>query len=123
VLKKSASIVLGSSKSSTYPRGYASGFDSPAALPDSLFEHPAGVHSCRATRTGHRISRVQHRFSASCYVFLKAYRFADLIQQEGEKGMEPDDLLCSRNARLKKALVGRAGGWNSLSALDSQDSC
>jgi hypothetical protein len=22
--------------------------------------------------------------------------------------MEPDDLLCSRNARLKKALVGRA---------------
>ncbi len=31
-LKKSASGVLGSSKSSTYPRGYASGFDSPAAL-------------------------------------------------------------------------------------------
>jgi len=24
------------------------------------------------------------------------------------KGMETDDLLCSRNARLKKALVGRA---------------
>jgi len=24
------------------------------------------------------------------------------------KGMEPDDLLCSRNAQLKKALVGRA---------------
>jgi hypothetical protein len=37
----SASGVLGSSKSSTYPRGYASGFDSPAALLDSLFEHPA----------------------------------------------------------------------------------
>ena len=32
MLKKSASGVLGSSKSSTYPRGYASGFDSPAAL-------------------------------------------------------------------------------------------
>jgi hypothetical protein len=24
------------------------------------------------------------------------------------RGMEPDDLLCSRNARLGKALVGRA---------------
>ena len=32
MLKKSASFVLGSSKSSTYPREYASGFDSPAAL-------------------------------------------------------------------------------------------
>jgi hypothetical protein len=32
MLKKSASFVLGSSKSSTYPRGYVSGFDSPAAL-------------------------------------------------------------------------------------------
>jgi hypothetical protein len=41
MLKKSASFVLGSSKSSTYPRGYASGFDSPAALLDSLFERPA----------------------------------------------------------------------------------
>jgi hypothetical protein len=40
MLKKSASGVLGSSKSSTYPRGYASGFDSPAALLDELFEHP-----------------------------------------------------------------------------------
>ena len=43
MLKKSASFVLGSSKSSTYPRGYASGFDSPAALLDGLFEHPARV--------------------------------------------------------------------------------
>ncbi len=33
MLKKSASFVLDSSKSSTYPRGYASGFDSSAALP------------------------------------------------------------------------------------------
>jgi len=40
MLKKPASGVLGSSKSSTYPRGYASGFDSPAALLDGLFEHP-----------------------------------------------------------------------------------
>ena len=41
MLKEAASFVLGSSKSSTYPRGYASGFDSPAALLDGSFEHPA----------------------------------------------------------------------------------
>jgi hypothetical protein len=41
MLKKIASFVLGSSKSSTYPRGYASGFDSPAALLNGLFEDPA----------------------------------------------------------------------------------
>jgi hypothetical protein len=40
MLKKSTSFVLGSSKSSKYPRGYASGFDSHAALLDGLFEHP-----------------------------------------------------------------------------------
>ena len=27
---------------------------------------------------------------------------------ETEEGMEPDDLLCSRNARPRKAYVGRA---------------
>jgi len=43
MLKNLASGVLGSSKSSTYPWGYASGFDSPAALLDELFEHPARV--------------------------------------------------------------------------------
>jgi hypothetical protein len=64
MLKKSASGVLGSEASSTgtlpphisaartnvvllirrtvRPRGYASGFDWPAALLGSLFEHPAG---------------------------------------------------------------------------------
>jgi hypothetical protein len=42
MLKNSASFVLSSSKSSTYPRGYASGFDSPAALLDEIFEHPVG---------------------------------------------------------------------------------
>jgi hypothetical protein len=41
MLKKSASFVLGSLKSSTYPRGYASGFNSPAALLDEIFEHLA----------------------------------------------------------------------------------
>ena len=43
MLKKPASFVLDSSKSSTYPRGYASGFDSPAALLDGFFEHPARI--------------------------------------------------------------------------------
>src|SRR5580765_2029729 len=51
MLKKSASFVLVSSKSSTYPRGYASGFDSPAASLDGLFEHPPGHFSCHSMRT------------------------------------------------------------------------
>jgi hypothetical protein len=42
MLKKSASFVLGSSKSLTYPRGHASGFDSPVALLNNLFDHPVG---------------------------------------------------------------------------------
>jgi hypothetical protein len=42
MLKEAASFVLGSSKSSTYPRWYASGFDLPAASLDGSFEHPAG---------------------------------------------------------------------------------
>ena len=40
MLKQTASIVLSSSKSSTYPHGYASGFDKPVALLNGLFEHP-----------------------------------------------------------------------------------
>jgi hypothetical protein len=31
-----------------------------------------------------------------------------LLLAEQRRGMEPDDLLCSRNARPEKALVGRA---------------
>jgi hypothetical protein len=40
-VKTVPNVVLGSSKSSTYPRGYASGFDSPAALLDDRFDKPA----------------------------------------------------------------------------------
>jgi hypothetical protein len=40
VLKTLPSFVLGSKKSSTYPRGYASGFFSPAAALDERFDHP-----------------------------------------------------------------------------------
>ena len=43
MLKKPASFVLASFRSSTYPRGYASGPSLAAALLDELFEHPAGV--------------------------------------------------------------------------------
>jgi hypothetical protein len=31
-----------------------------------------------------------------------------LLARRAEEGMEPDDLLCSRNAWPQKALVGRA---------------
>ena len=41
MLKKSASIVLTSFRSSTYPGGYASGPSLAAALLDGLFEHLA----------------------------------------------------------------------------------
>jgi hypothetical protein len=60
MLKKALSCVLGAEKSSTYPRGYASGFSFPAALPVEegaslgapgqggcnvdLFEHPVQGH-------------------------------------------------------------------------------
>ena len=43
MLKTASSFVLSSSKSSTYLRMYASGFDSPAALLEDRFDHPAGL--------------------------------------------------------------------------------
>ena len=42
MLKKPASFVLTSFRSSTYPRGYASRPSLAAALLGGLFEHPAG---------------------------------------------------------------------------------
>ena len=36
-----------------------------------------------------------------------------LVAPESEEGMEADDLLCSRNARPQKALVGRAQ-WETI---------
>jgi hypothetical protein len=42
MLKMAPSGVLGSSKSSTYPRGYASGFNSPAALILNILEEREG---------------------------------------------------------------------------------
>ena len=40
---------------------------------------------------------------------------------EQSEGMEPDDLLCLRNARLQKALVGRAQ-WEINQAPSLRDS-
>jgi hypothetical protein len=45
MLKTAFNFVLGSKKSSTYPRGYASGFFSPAALLAGHFEHPSSINS------------------------------------------------------------------------------
>jgi hypothetical protein len=42
MLKKAASGVLSSQESSTYPEGTPPVLAPPAALLDSLFEHPAG---------------------------------------------------------------------------------
>jgi len=77
MLKKSASFVLGSSKSSTTPWGYASGFDSPAALPDGLFEHPARVLPCWALRSDYRSSRVPKWLF--CRLVGKAHRSAQVV--------------------------------------------
>src|SRR4026209_742719 len=66
LLKKSSSFVLDSSKSSTYPCGYASGFDSPAALLDGLFEHPVGVFFCCALHADHQDLTCRHGYPASC---------------------------------------------------------
>jgi len=68
MLKKSASGVLSSSKSSTYPRGYASGFDSPAALLDDLFEHPTGVYSYNPRRAEQWNSSVRPELFSSCWI-------------------------------------------------------
>ena len=45
MLKEAASVVLASFRSSTFPRGYASGSSLAAALLDDSFEHPGGKMS------------------------------------------------------------------------------
>jgi hypothetical protein len=63
MLKKPASFVLDSSKSSTYPRGYASGFNSPVALLSGLFEHPAEAFSPCSRHTVHQSATMSKVFS------------------------------------------------------------
>lgn len=52
MLKKAASFVLGSKKSSTYHRGYVSGCFFPAASLDDLFEHPDWAFSTTINEGG-----------------------------------------------------------------------
>ena len=90
MLKKSASDVLDSSKSSTgtrpphhsaartdvvllirrtvRPRGYASGFDSPAALLNGLSEHPARAFSCWPHVRANEFPAFQDRFSVARWI-------------------------------------------------------
>ena len=90
MLKKSASGVLDSSKSSTgtrpphhsaartdvvllirrtvRPRGYASGFDSPAALLNGLSEHPARAFSCWPHVRANEVPAFQDRFSVARWI-------------------------------------------------------
>ncbi len=75
MLKKSASFVLGSSKSSTYPRGYASGFDSPAALLNGLFEHPEVVCSSCPRRADYRSDAIPKWFYPSLLGLIAALGF------------------------------------------------
>ena len=55
-------VVLGSSKSSTYPRGYACGFDLPAALLDDHFHKPAEVNLVEAYILTFEILTYQYSF-------------------------------------------------------------
>ena len=89
MLKKSASVVLASFRPSTGTRpphhsaartdlvllirrtvrpteGTPPGFDSPAALLDDLFEHPAGVFCCCAIRATLEFLAYQRSFPATC---------------------------------------------------------
>jgi Right handed beta helix region len=70
MLKTSASFVLGSSKSSTYPGGYASGFDSPAALLGGIFEHPVGVCGSCLGRAGNQNNAMWKWFRLGLFVFI-----------------------------------------------------
>src|ERR1044071_4134661 len=79
MLKTPASIVLSSSKSSTYPRGYASGVDSPAALLDGRFEHPAREFLCYVTRAVHRGSAELKWFLRS---LLRSFVVCELSSHE-----------------------------------------
>jgi len=65
MLKKSASSVLALFRGSTY-RTVRLASSLAAALLNGLFEHPAGVFSCCATRG-------DHRNTSSQYSFLTAY--------------------------------------------------
>ena len=64
MLKKSASVVLAALRGSTY-RSVRLASSLAAALPDGLFEHPAGVFSSCLKHVSHRCSAVPKWFSRS----------------------------------------------------------
>src|SRR5438876_11532295 len=75
MLKKSASFVLASSKSSTYPRGYASGFDSPAASLNGFFEHPELVCFSCPRRAGHGSDAIPEWLYLRLLVLISTFGF------------------------------------------------
>ena len=74
MLKKAASFVLASFRSSTYPEGYASGFHSLRPLLDGLFEHPA-----RAVVSSSRIVHSDKLTSKRYVFFTPLSPYFDLI--------------------------------------------
>ena len=66
MLKKTASGVLASFRSSTYPRGYASGPSLAAALLDGLFEHPEGYVDIETMLEDSSVIVYKLIFSAAC---------------------------------------------------------
>src|SRR6185295_18730414 len=72
LLKKVPNFVLGSSQSSTYPRGYASGCDSPAASLDDLFEQPAESDCCALFSTAVSLSNFLSIRLASSTSYVRA---------------------------------------------------
>src|SRR5512147_1886809 len=97
MLKISVGFVLGSSKSSTgtrpphhsaartdvvllirrtvRPRGYAAGFNSPAALLDEHFEHPVWGSSSCLRRVGHRIATMLIWFFCGLIGLITSFGF------------------------------------------------
>ena len=91
MLKTSASFVLGSSKSSTCPRGYASGFDSPTALLDGFFEHPAERIPVIQNMQISQVQACPQRFSVASYWVVEVDDCAhrNPIVAERWSGVEP----------------------------------
>jgi Periplasmic copper-binding protein (NosD) len=89
MLKMSASFVLGSSKSSTYLRGYVSGFDSPAALLDEHFEHPVWAVSSCTRHVSHQIPTVPIGFFCGMIGLITAVGFLGFGLVWAEEGPLP----------------------------------
>jgi hypothetical protein len=67
----------------------------------------AGANTFSATRLN-QVARIIARGEYLCQRRKKGSRRTILLARRTEDGMEPDALLCSRNARSRTPLVGRA---------------